>query len=277
MSVGWIKLHRRVLDHWLFREDREFSRWEAWEYLLLKANFERREFLFGGEKVTCERGQFITSIVKLSEIWGWSRKKTTMFLDLLEEEQMIVTERSNKRTGVTICNYDKYQSDEQQEDTAEEQQKSSKGASEEHKIRINKNNKEIKKEKPAPRELLDQVQLPPAYDNERGRKALGAWLEFKREKGQKYKSAKTLQIAIRHWAKEFPTYPEFEAAVVHSMSANYNGIYPPPKKQSNFTDRENIRTKTIPAAESQVLKALNRSITQSEAQIAKLVSVKGVG
>ena len=56
-----------------------------------------------------ERGSFITSIVKLSEAWGWTRPKATRFLDLLESDGMIVRKSNNKRTAVLVVNYDLYQ------------------------------------------------------------------------------------------------------------------------------------------------------------------------
>ena len=64
-----------------------------------------------GKPVVIQRGQYHTSILKLSNRWGWDRKKTSRFLDVLESDQMLSQERTKKGTTLTIVNYDIYQCD----------------------------------------------------------------------------------------------------------------------------------------------------------------------
>ena len=110
MGQGWIRLHRKIQDHWLYKEKRKFSRFEAWIDLLMMANHKDNKFLLGNELIEVNRGQLVTSELKLMERWRWGKSKLRDFLKLLEEDGMIVRKSDRKKTVITICNYSKYQS-----------------------------------------------------------------------------------------------------------------------------------------------------------------------
>ena len=106
--IGWIRLSRKILDGWLWKET-PFSKAQAWIDLLLLASHEKKKFLLGNELMEVERGSFITSETKLMKRWGWGKGKTRAFLSLLESDDMIIKDSDHKRTTITIVNYDKYQ------------------------------------------------------------------------------------------------------------------------------------------------------------------------
>jgi len=108
-NKGWISLHRNIRDHWLYKENRKFSRFEAWVDLLLEANHKDNKFPLGNEIVECKRGQLITSIRKLCDRWNWSNTKVTNFLKLLQDDEMITYFSDTKKTVITIVNYSLYQ------------------------------------------------------------------------------------------------------------------------------------------------------------------------
>lgn len=108
---GWVSIHRRIMKHWLYEEKRVFSRFEAWIDLVLLANYEDSKVMIDGQMKTVHRGQHLTSIRKLCERWRWSNTKVVAFLDLLEKEGMIVRESDNKKTLITLVNYEKYQNE----------------------------------------------------------------------------------------------------------------------------------------------------------------------
>lgn len=108
MSSGWIRLHRKVRDHWLYSEDRVFSKYEAWIDLLMMANYKDTVVLLGNEKISVERGSFITSELRLMTRWKWGKTKVRNFLALLEDEKMILRKTDRKKTTITICNYSVY-------------------------------------------------------------------------------------------------------------------------------------------------------------------------
>lgn len=108
MEIGWIKLHRKLQDCWIWQE-KPFDKGRAWVDLLLSAMHHDKKLLIDNEIVIISRGSFMTSVVKLSERWGWSRNKVFRFLKLLEDEQMLTTERTPKGTLINIVKYEDYQ------------------------------------------------------------------------------------------------------------------------------------------------------------------------
>lgn len=108
-NKGWICLHRSLQDSSIWVNNEPFDRRSAWIDLLLSANHEDREIMFDSHVRVVKRGQFLTSVIKLSERWKWSKKKTLKYLRLLEEAQMISKKSDNRATLVTLLNYSKYQ------------------------------------------------------------------------------------------------------------------------------------------------------------------------
>lgn len=123
---GWVAIHRSIRDHWLYQEKRVFSKYEAWLDLLMDANHQNNKFLFDGQLIEIERGQFITSIRQLCDRWGWSNSKVNRFLKMLEDDQMLNRKSDTKKTVITIANYDFYQRYESNKTTAKRQQSDTK-------------------------------------------------------------------------------------------------------------------------------------------------------
>lgn len=107
-NKGWIKLHRSIQDCFLWN-DKPYDKCRAWIDLLLLANHEDKKLMFNGTLITVSRGQYLTSIRKLSERWGWSKDKVVRHLLMLESEEMIHRDSNNNRTLLTIVNYGVYQ------------------------------------------------------------------------------------------------------------------------------------------------------------------------
>lgn len=112
MADGWIKVHRKIKDHWLY-QDKPFDRYHAWEDLLLSVNHEQNTFLHGNKLLTVERGQVVTSLRKLGERWGWNQEKVKRFLTLLQTDGMIQIRCDTTMTLVTVANWGFYQSKDQ--------------------------------------------------------------------------------------------------------------------------------------------------------------------
>jgi len=109
MIPGHIKLWRKIKDSFIW-EDKPFSAGQAWIDLIIDANYKSKDVLFRQRVERCERGQFITSILKLSNRWGWDRKKVRRWLELFKKEDMIRYDIRDKRfILITICNYEQYQ------------------------------------------------------------------------------------------------------------------------------------------------------------------------
>lgn len=107
---GWIKLHRKIRDCFLWN-DKPYDKARAWIDLLLSAMHNDKKMLIDGKAVTVRQGSFMTSILKLADKWGWNQKTVRSYLKMLENEQMVTTNRTPKGTTVTIVNYERYQLD----------------------------------------------------------------------------------------------------------------------------------------------------------------------
>lgn len=106
---GYIKLYRDIQDHWMWKDER-FSRGQAWIDLIMMANHKDAKIPVGEHIEIVKRGQFITSIAKLSDRWKWSYNTTKAFLNLLENDNMLIRKSDNSKTLITIVNYGVYQS-----------------------------------------------------------------------------------------------------------------------------------------------------------------------
>lgn len=108
-DFGWVKLHRKIRECSIWDDDEPFDRRSAWMDLVMMVNYESKRVVFNGKSITVKAGQRITSIRKLSERWHWSKDRTQRYLQLLETEGMLIKESDNRRTLLTIVNYEKYQ------------------------------------------------------------------------------------------------------------------------------------------------------------------------
>ena len=52
---GWISLHRKILENPILNRSRVYSNFEAWIWLLLKANHQDNKFMLGSDLVKVEK------------------------------------------------------------------------------------------------------------------------------------------------------------------------------------------------------------------------------
>lgn len=104
---GWIKLHRKIQDSFLW--DKPYDKARAWIDLLMLALHTEKKLMIDGSVFVVPRGSFVTSRIKLSNRWGWSLNKLDRFFRVLIEEEMITLEKTRKGTTITIVNYEEYQ------------------------------------------------------------------------------------------------------------------------------------------------------------------------
>ena len=153
-TQGWIRTYRNILEHWVWQDPMTFR---CWIYILLKANHSGKKIMFDGSLITIERGQFLTSIRKLSDEVGCSKNKINKIIGTLIEDNMITVKRTHRGTLLTVINYEKYQGTRDTEKDAEKdaekdtegtQNRTQNNHKQEYK-ECNKNDKE-KKEAAAP-------------------------------------------------------------------------------------------------------------------------------
>lgn len=141
---GFIKVFRSIQDNWLWSE-KPYGKGQAWIDLLLEANFADAKRLINGEIITFERGQVYKSQTEFAHRWGWSRKKVTAFLKVLQSDGMITIKSTTKGTTITIENYELYQDSGTTVGTSKEHQKNIERTSKVAQEKKNKKNKNDKK------------------------------------------------------------------------------------------------------------------------------------
>lgn len=142
MEKGWIKIHRSITDKGWFYNSEAIH---LWLYLLLKANHCNREVLWNGKIMILESGKLITGRKKISDETGIQESKVERLLKMFESEQQIEQQKTNTSRLISIVNYSKFQTGEQQN----EQQVNNKRTTNEQRVNTNKElknkrNKELK-------------------------------------------------------------------------------------------------------------------------------------
>lgn len=163
--MAWIKLDRSIKDHWLWNTDEPFTKGQAWTDLLIHANYKDRTIHIKGQQVQLLRGQQARSELALSKVWGWSKNKVRRFLKLLKNEGMIDQQANHLTSIITICNYDKYQSQDAVDETSSgTSDETSSGTSDEHLTEHGIRSKEVKKEKNNPPKSPKGDELPEDFE-----------------------------------------------------------------------------------------------------------------
>lgn len=106
---GWIKLDRKIQEHWLWNKEKPFDFRSAWIDLIMMANHKPGKFPDGNEIKKIPAGSLVTSQKKLMERWGWGKNRLLRFLNLLESDHMIVKKSDHHQTTISIENYLLYQ------------------------------------------------------------------------------------------------------------------------------------------------------------------------
>lgn len=178
-QLGWIKLHRKIVEGEIWNTSDPFDYRSAWIDLLLLANHEDKTIIFDCKPVLVKRGQHLTSIRKLSERWHWSRNKVARYLDTLCALNMVTKDSDTRRTLLTLENYGFYQG---MWDTDEATDGATEGTLTEppkgHSRSTNKNIKNDKNEKNVKKERNNKG---PYFENEDLNKAFLDFIEYRKK------------------------------------------------------------------------------------------------
>ena len=129
-TKGWIKLHRKTLENNVCVKDADHL--AIWCWILLKASYSSEEQWFGGELINISEGQFLTTLKEISDSLKINPSKVNRVLHFLESEKQIEKRSSNKKTLITVVNWDNYQLKEKQFEKQEKPKASEKTAKHRH-------------------------------------------------------------------------------------------------------------------------------------------------
>ena len=106
----WIKVYRKIRESAIWNNDEPFDYRSAWIDLIMEANVKPNTFIYKGQTITVKRGEYYTSVRKLSNRWHWSKDKVNRFLKILIKLDMVRKRKDIKcATLLTIVNYSDYQ------------------------------------------------------------------------------------------------------------------------------------------------------------------------
>jgi hypothetical protein len=103
---GWVSLHRELKDKGYYKKSAYVH---LWVHLLLSANHESAEFLWNGQIIKLQPGQFITGRKKLAEETGLKETTVERVLECFESGQQIGQQKTTKYRLITIVNWEKWQ------------------------------------------------------------------------------------------------------------------------------------------------------------------------
>ena len=105
-KTGWVKVHRKLLDHGWFGNHKILV---FWLYCLLKASHQFRRLMAGTEEVQLRPGQFIFGRRRAAEETGLTEQQIRTCIDSLRRRKNLTINSTNKFSIVSIVKWDTYQ------------------------------------------------------------------------------------------------------------------------------------------------------------------------
>lgn len=172
MNIGWIKLNRDIVKHWIFKDEWKFK---CWIDLLILANYSENKVEIKGVLLTCKRGELLYSLESLSNRWGGNKSKVRRFLKLLESDSMIELKSEQVTTRITICNYESYQGERNADETKTKHKRNA-DETQTTPIKESKENKEKKNTIPSLEEFVNYaLEKKPNIDIDKVKFKYEAW------------------------------------------------------------------------------------------------------
>ena len=207
-TKGFIKLPRSLLSEKWASNPQSLS---VAVHLLAMANIEDNK-LFNGARLG--RGQVLTSVRKLAKISGLTERAVRTALKAQQATHFLTQQVTHQFSIITICKFDIYAGKPSTSDTASDTQNA------QQPTHINKNNKENKNNTYSIEEILLSVE-----DN--WRSIIEQWLQYKKDSGKPYKSARAVQSFITNLRNNSGNNASTAAEMVNNaMANNWSGVFP---------------------------------------------------
>ena len=103
---SWIKLFRDINKHWIWQNS-DYLKW--WLDILLEVNHAHAKVVINNKIYDCNRGEKLYSLDTWAHRWGTNKSKVRRFLQLLQNDKMIVLKSETQTTRLIVCKYDTYQ------------------------------------------------------------------------------------------------------------------------------------------------------------------------
>ena len=106
MDESWIKVHRKLQNHWLF-ENPNYT--NIWLVMLFNAQWETRKRVRDGIIVEVQRGELVMSYKTIALRSYTTEKMVRNFIMHAKKDGMIESKQGTKTAHLTIINYNKLQ------------------------------------------------------------------------------------------------------------------------------------------------------------------------
>lgn len=114
---GFVAISRDIWNDPDFDDGASMTQREAFMWLVAEAAWKPRKVRRGSAVLEIGRGQLAHSVRFMADAWGWSKSAGHRFLKSLEKRDIIRVDGGTGLTVISICNYDKYQSKEDESGT----------------------------------------------------------------------------------------------------------------------------------------------------------------
>lgn len=106
--TGYIKINRQFFSQPFWKEERCYSKAEAWIDIITSACHSRSLLMWRGRYLNVARGEMKISLRFLCTRWRWSVKKVTSFLTALVDMGLILWQKGNSSmlSTLTVVDYD---------------------------------------------------------------------------------------------------------------------------------------------------------------------------
>lgn len=240
--MAWIKIDKAIVDSYCFANANYLK---IWLWLLIKANYKKGYATIdvgnGITTVMIDRGQILFGRFKAEKELNINGSMIYRAIKKFQELEQITVQSNNKYSIITICNYDSYQGNNDDEEqyvnsqrTANEQQVNNKRTTSEQQVNTSKeylkNNKEYKEKKEVYSLIFltdeENQKLCSEYGDLLAKDCMEYLSAYKQEKNYKTKSD---YLTIKRW-------------VVDAVNKkNINKGYSPTTTQSAISDVEEYK------------------------------------
>ena len=224
MADGYCLAYRKSWSHPVFKDLREAA---IWNFLYQNAFWQDGIRQFNGHTFELKRGQIVVSVSFLAKGFGMTDKGVRVVIQKLEKQGMLGKQRASKGTIITICNYNKYQSNEKTEGEQEGDVRAIKGQSKgNNKKQPNKHN-EPKEGKKA---VL--IEVPSFISGE----VWESWIQHRSEIKKKLTATQS-QAQIKKLTAWNENGLDANEIILNSIGNGWTGLFKP--KTNNVTTKRN--------------------------------------
>ena len=235
MNRGWVKLWRKISDTDIIQNHVALA---LFIWMMVKANHKTRSFCSRGARIELEPGQLLFGRDKAAKAIGTTPRKIRTAIKYLLKTEKVTSTSTNRGTVVTIVNWHLYQSASEANDQHIDQEATSRRPAGDHSEEV----KEVKEQNQEAAEAAgggeesaqggsdtkakaQAIEIPEELDTPAFRTAWADWYAYRREAKIKTYVPRVAKAQLTKLAKL--GHDAAIAAIEHSISQGYAGIYPP--------------------------------------------------